>query len=485
MDQETEERPMTSPVETAIRGAVTTGLMGVASLNRKLRRAKTPNPYLTGIHTPLKAEATYTDLKVTGEIPASLNGLYVRNGPNPLKTPNHATHHWFVGDAMLHGVRLKDGKALWYRNRWIRGAHISEALREKPVPGPQGRGTPNTNVVGHAGKILAIVEAGGFPAEMSETLETQTFSDFDGTMGKAFSAHPHLDPDTGEMHAITYTPQDPVTVWHTVLDKQGRVRRNEPIAVQDGPSIHDCMITKSYVIVMDLPVTFSMPSLIAGDSFPYRWNPKHAARIGLLPREGKGSDIIWCDIDPCYIFHPANAFETADGKVVMDAAVHATMFAEGATGPDSVRTPFERLVIDPVAKRVTRTVIDASPQEFPRPDERRMGKPYRYAYCVALPDIPDPGTLADSRIIKHDLEAGTRQVRDFGKGKTPGEFVFVPAHASSGEDEGWLIGYVLDRASNATDLVILNARDFTGPAQARITIPHAIPPGFHGNFIAM
>jgi carotenoid cleavage dioxygenase len=98
---------MTSPVETAIRGAVTTGLMGVASLNRKLRRAKAPNPYLTGIHTPVKSEATFTDLKVTGEIPPALNGLYVRNGPNPLKDPNHATHHWFVGDGMLHGVRLK------------------------------------------------------------------------------------------------------------------------------------------------------------------------------------------------------------------------------------------------------------------------------------------------------------------------------------------------------------------------------------------
>jgi len=133
---------MTSPVETAIRGAVTAGLMGVATLNRKLRRAKAPNPYLTGIHTPLKSEATFTDLKVTGEIPAALNGLYVRNGPNPLKAPNHATHHWFVGDGMLHGLRLQDGKALWYRNRWLRSSAISEALGEAPAPGPRGASGP-------------------------------------------------------------------------------------------------------------------------------------------------------------------------------------------------------------------------------------------------------------------------------------------------------------------------------------------------------
>lgn len=476
---------MTSPVETAIRGLVTPALMGVASLNRAMRRAKGPNPYLTGIHTPLKSENTFTDLKVTGEIPAGLNGLYLRNGPNPLKAPNPATHHWFVGDAMLHGVRIQGGKALWYRNRWIRAPHIADALKEPHVPGPTGRGTPNTNVVGHAGKILAIVEAGGYPAEVSETLETRRFSDFDGTFGKAFSAHPHLDPDTGEMHAICYAGGEATTIWHTVLGMDGKVRRNEPIEVVNGPSIHDCMITKNYVIVMDLPVTFSMNALISGESFPYRWNDKHRARIGLLPREGKGSDIIWCDVEPCYIFHPANAYETEDGKVIMDAAVHATMFDAGANGPDSKRTPFERLTIDPVAKKVARKVIDESPQEFPRPDERRTGKPYRYAYTLALPENGDTAFMGDSRLFKHDLEAGTREVHDFGKGKMPGEFVFVPAHANSGEDEGWLVGFVVDTEKKTTDFVILNARNFAGAPQATITIPVQIPPGFHGNFVAM
>lgn len=481
---------MPGPVETAIRGIVTTGIMGVAGINRAMRRAKGPNPYLTGIHTPVKKEVTLTDLKVTGEIPASLNGLYVRNGPNPLKAPNPATHHWFTGDGMLHGLRLKDGKAQWYRNRWLRSSEVSAALGEKRAPGPRsgdgaGRDNANTNVVGHAGKIFAIVEAGAFPIEVNEMLETQAHTDFDGTLGKAFSAHPHLDPGTGEMHAICYFAMDPTTVWHVVVDSSGKARRNEPIAVQDGPSIHDCMITKSYVVVMDLPVTFSMAAMIAGDSFPFRWNPKHKARIGLLPREGKGSDIIWCDIDPCYIFHPANAFETADGKVTMDACVYKSVFDTGASGPDSSGTPFERLTIDPAAKKVTRKVIDASAQEFPRPDERLTGKPYRYAYCVALPAAGTPGFLGDTRLFKHDLETGERQAHDFGKGRMPGEFVFVPAHANSGEDEGWLIGYVLNANNDTTDLVILNARNFDGPAQATITIPQRIPPGFHGNFIPL
>lgn len=477
---------MPSPVEAAIRGVVTQGLMGVANFNRAHRKAKAPNPYLTGIHTPLTDERTLTDLKVTGAIPAALSGLYLRNGPNPFTPPNPATHHWFAGDGMLHGVRLDGGKALWYRNRWVRSAEISQALGETPIPGPASRfGSPNTNVVPMAGKIWAIVEAGGLPVEVSEMLESRTRSDFDGILAKGFTAHPHLDPVTGETHAICYNAMEPTVIWHTVLGTDGKVRRHEPIAVQDGPSIHDCMITKNYVIVMDLPVTFSMPALISGENFPYRWNPKHAARIGLLPREGKGDEIIWCEISPCYIFHPANAYETEDGKVIMDACVHSAVFADGQKGPNAATTTFESLEIDPAAHKVTRTVLDAAPQEFPRPDERRIGQPYRYAYTVALPPTGTADWMGASSLFKHDLGARTREVHDFGAGRVPGEFVFVPAHANAAEDEGWLIGYVIDTNTDTTDLVILNAQDFTGPAAAAITIPHRIPPGFHGNWVAI
>ncbi len=479
---------MTSPVETAIRSVVTKGVLSLAEFNRKHRKAKAPNPYLNGIHKPLDTETTIVDLKVTGDIPAALKGLYVRNGPNPADKPNPATHHWFLGDGMLHGLRLEGGEAKWYRNRWVRSTKVSTILGEAPAPGPRaatGADAVNTNVIGHAGKIWAIVEAGGMPVEVSEELETRTHTDLDGTLEKALSAHPHLDPDTGELHAICYYAQTADTIWHLVIDTDGRVRRNEPIAVEHGPSIHDCMITENYVVVMDLPVTFSMMALIMGDTFPYRWNPRHAARIGLLPREGKGDEIIWCDVDPCYIFHPANAYETEDGKVVMDACVHSRMFAPGAVGPDAPACAFEHLEIDPASQRVTRTVLDASPQDFPRPDERLTGKPYRYAYCVALPEGGSSAFMGDSRIFKHDLAEGTRQTRDFGAGKLPGEFVFIPAHDTSEEDEGWLMGLVVDTANETTDLVILNAQDFTGPQVAAITIPQRIPPGFHGNWIPM
>ncbi len=477
---------MASAVETLIRKVATKGILKVAAYNRdRLEPLKKPHPYLSGIHLPMNAERTLDDLKVTGTIPAALDGRYIRIGPNPATAPNPASYHWFTGDGMVHGVRLKDGKALWYRNRWIKSKAVSAALRQPEAPGPRNglSDTVNTNVLSHGGQTWALVEAGGYPVRIDENLETIAHDPFGGTLQKGFSAHPHLDPETGEMHAICYQGNDATIIRHVVVDKTGKVRREEPITVNSGPMIHDCMITKNFVIIMDLTVTFSMKLLLAGASFPYKWNPDHQARIGLLPRDGTNDDVIWCDVAACQIFHPANAYETDDGKVIFDACVHDSMFAESTQGPDSKHVPFERWTIDPVARSVSRAVIDAAAQEFPRPDERFIGKPYRYVYAMALTE-GDVSFLSQSMLYKHDLIAGTRQVHDFGAGRIPGEFVFIPRTADAPEGDGWLMGYVVNMNDETTDLVILDAANFTGAPQAVIHIPHRIPPGFHGNWVA-
>ncbi len=456
----------------------------IADVNRK-RLAKTGeiHPYLTGIHRPMAEEKTLTDLAVTGTIPAALNGRYLRIGPNPAK-PDPAGYHWFVGDGMVHGLALKDGKALWYRNRWIRSKAVGAALGVDPAPGPRHglSDSVNTNVVSIAGRTWALVEAGSFPVEIGDTLEDQAYNPFDGTLQGSFTAHPHLDPLTGEHHAIAYEASDPTTVRHVVISPQGKVVRETPIAVEHGPSIHDCAITARYVVILDLPVTFSGKAMLGGHRFPYRWNPAHAARVGLMPRHGSGEDVIWCEVAPAYVFHVANAFDTADGKVVMDVIAYDTMFADSLQGPDASGR-FERWTIDPAARRTERRVIDASPQEFPRPDERLFGQPYRYAYTVAAPDETEAQFFGVTRLYKHDLKIGGRQVHDFGDQRHPGEFVFVPAGPDAAEDEGWMIGLVIDMANDTTDLVILDAQAFEAPPVASVRIPHRAPPGFHGNWL--
>ncbi|MBB5708301.1 carotenoid oxygenase family protein [Sphingopyxis panaciterrulae] len=479
---------MASNVETLIRGAVAKGIGKVADFNRRrLPRPTDAHPYLTGIHKPMEEELTLEALAVDGEIPAALSGRYLRNGPNPALPPDPASYHWFTGAGMVHGIRIEGGRAHWYRNRWVRGAEACAKLGEPVPPGPraaEGFDAPNTNVVGLAGRTFAIVEAGGKPAELSDTLGTIAHNPFDGTLAGPYTAHPHHDPFANETHAITYQGDRPNMVWHVVLDADAHVIREEAVAVADGPSIHDCAITRNYALVFDLPVTFSMKSLLAGYRFPYAWNEAHPARVGLLPRAGAGSEILWVPVDPCYVFHPANAFETADGKVIVDVVAHDTMFAESKRGPDSPRSRMERWTIDPTADTTTRTVIHDHNQEFPRYDERRTTRSYRYIYSVALPDGAGELAIADTRLFRHDLENGTTETRDFGPGRHPGEFVFVPRSPEGAEGDGWLVGLVVNMNDETTDLVILNADDFMGPPQAVVHLPHRVPPGFHGNWVA-
>ena len=472
---------MPNPVQAAVRAVVEGGVELVAAYNRK-RLPRAGSPYLVGVHAPMPAELTLRDLAVTGAIPAGLNGQYLKMGANPV-SPDHAGHHWFLGDGMVHGIAIRDGKALWYRNRWIGSRLAAAALGRAAAPGPRrGRNdTVNTNVAAIGGRPFALVEAGSFPVELSRDLKEQRYSTFDGTLGGSFTGHPHLDPLTGEQHAVCYDGSIWDTVRHVVVSADGKVVRDVPVAVEHGPCIHDCAFTARFAIVLDLPVTFSMRAVLGGYEFPFRWNPAHRARVGLLPRDGDGAGIIWCDVEPCFVFHVANAYDDGDGRVVLDVIAYDTMFASGASGLDALGR-FERWTVDPVARSVARRVVDATPQEFPRIDERRFGQAHRYVYTVAVPPDGNPQLTGATRIYKRDLETGGCRMHDFGDGHLPGEFVFVPADAGAAEDEGWLVGLVINTADETTDLAVLDARSFEAAPVATVRLPHRIPPGFHGNW---
>ena len=482
---------MASVIEKTIRAAVTPALMGISNFNRKrLPKPKGGHPYLTGLHRPMEEEETISAMQVTGEIPSQLDGRYLRIGPNPVKKPDSGSHHWFIGDGMAHGIRISGGEANWYRNRWVRSNAVSDALGEERKPGKRNplTDTANTNIVGIDGRTFALVEGGGFPVELDDELETIAHNPFDGTLSHSFSAHPHEDPATGELHAICYHGPVADTVWHVVVSPEGKVVREEPIKVKDGPSIHDCAITENFVLVFDLPATFSMKRMLKGYGFPYGWNPDHGARVGLMPRNGTNSDIIWCELDElCYVFHPANAYETEDGKVAVDLVAHESMYAGSAFGPGGKWSRFERWTIDPQSSSVDRKILHDHNQEFPRYNEQYTCKPYRYAYAVALAERENVVLdVAGSKLFKHDVEAGTTEVRELGANRHPGEFVFVPRgdSADAAEDDGWLVGLVIDSENETTELQILNADDFQGEPQAVVHVPHRIPPGFHGNWVA-
>ncbi len=439
------------------------------------------NPFLSGAFAPVGEEVTARQLKVQGELPKDLNGLYVRIGPNPVKRPKADKHHWFVGDGMVHGLKLREGQALWYRNRYIGSATVQKALGRPLVPG-ETRGifdTVNTNVYGHAGRIWASVEAGPTPVQLDGELNSVRHGMFDSPARHPYSAHPHLDPVTGDLHAVCYDAIQHRKLSYVRVDAKGKVDKVVHIPVKHGPMVHDCAITRSKVIILDLPVTFSWLALLKRETFPYHWNKKHPARVGLLPRDGHAEDIRWLDVDPCYVFHPCNAYDLPDGSVVLDVVAHRDMFADSRVGPEGNTEPrFERWTLPAGGSKVRREVICTRNQEFPRLNETLFGQPYRYAYAVeAAVD-----QVGGQHLLKHDLDTRQTTALQLGPDLKPGEFVFVPRPSAAAEDDGWLIGYAFDLRSGLGQFHVVDAA--TMRSQAVVEIPAPVPMGFHGNWVA-
>jgi len=438
--------------------------------------------YLQGNYAPVTEEVTVTELAVTGTLPAYLDGRYLRNGPNPLAA-DPATYHWFSGEGMVHGVRIRDGEAHWYRNRWVRNQTVAAALGEPWKGGPVHGDfdfAANTNVIGHAGRTLAIVEAGSRPYELTDDLETVGVCDFDGTLPGGYTAHPKRDPATGELHAVSYFWGWGNKVQYSVIGTDGRVRRTVDVEVGASPMLHDMSLTERYAVIYDLPVVFNLELAMAGASIPYAWDPDYAARIGLLPREGDAADVRWFDVEPCYVFHPLNAYDDGD-RVVLDVVRHPRMFDRNRLGPDEGIPTLDRWTVDLTAGKVIEERLDDRGQEFPRVDERVVGRRHRYGYAVGVvTDGDDHLDFASNALIKHDMVTGTTTVRRFPRAGA-GEFVMVPSSDDAGEDDGVVMGFVFDPERGASDLVVLDAA--TLDDVARVRLPVRVPYGFHGNWV--
>ncbi|MGH9078493.1 MAG: carotenoid oxygenase family protein [Acidimicrobiales bacterium] len=436
------------------------------------------NRYLEGNYAPVSDEMTGEDLRVTGSLPEALCGRYLRNGPNPIAPPEPSTYHWFSGSGMVHGIRLRDGRAEWYRNRFVRSADVATALREPVRPGPVHAGmdfSANTNVIGHAGRTYAIVEAGARPYELTYELDTVGPSDFGGTLPGGYTAHPKRDPVSGELHAISYYWGWGNKVQYTVTDVAGRVRTAVEVEIGGPASIHDMSLTERFAVLYDLPVVFDSEAAMSGALFPYHWDPAYRPRVGLLEREGGAGDVTWFDVETCYVFHAMNAYDDGD-QVILDVVRHPKMFDTQLLGPDEGPPTLDRWTIDRATGKVVEERLDDAGQEFPRVDERLVGRRHRFGYTSAFLEGRDG-------LAKHDLDRRTKEFRPLDSGDGGTEAVFVPTGPDAAEDDGWVLSLTHDVAADTSQLLVLNARDFTGEPQAVVHLPQRVPFGFHGNWV--
>ncbi|MEU6103981.1 carotenoid oxygenase family protein [Streptomyces flaveolus] len=451
-------------------------------------------PFLTGAFAPVTEELTAFGLTVTGRIPHDLDGRYLRNGPNALGLEDVRAHHWMLGDGMVHGVRLRGGRAEWYRNRWVRSSQVRAKLGETcPGQAPPDDFACNTHVIPYKGRILAMQEGGPLPYELDGELGTVRPYDFRSTLQGAFTAHTKYDAAADELHAIAYYP-----TWdhvrHIMIDRTGRVARATRIPVADAPMMHDFALTEKYVVIADVPITFDGAAAEAGAVVPYVWNDKHPMRIGLLPRAGGTTR--WFDIDPVYYSHTLNAYDQGDTVVVEYTAFPAPFHAagRGTGGPSATGAPtLDRWVIDLRAGRVHSSRLDDRPQEFPRINESLVSRRHRYAYTASTAEMwrayeAVDGAWPDEKfanyLVKHDMLRGSRLLHRFPGNAAVSEPVFVPRRGARDEDDGYVLSYVNDPERGATDLIILSAQDFGGHPLARVHLPGRVPLGFHGSWIA-
>ncbi len=442
--------------------------------------------YMKGNYAPVADEVDAVDLPVTGQLPTELNGRFFRNGANP--APGVTPSHWFDGDGMIHGIRLRDGNAEWYRNRWVRTKLLAGEQRFDPetFDFDLSAGRANTHVLRHGGRILAL-EEGSFPNEISPDLDTLGPTDFGGAVTTPVTAHPHVCAETGEMHFFGYGLVSEPYVTYYVADASGQVIHAQPIDTPAPVMMHDFAISRNHAIFMDLPVVFDLDIALSGGGMPFCWRPDNGSRIGLVDRRkiGTGAPVEtrWFDIDSCYVFHIVNAWDEEDGNVVvLDAGRHQSMW-DGS--PDAFEPCYLwRWRFDLRTGKVTEQQLDDVEHAFPRIDDRRTGFENRYSWAVT--GRPDEPAITDAAtgVVKYDLSDGSSTFHDFGAGRSTSEPIFVPADDAAAEDEGWILSFVYDKADQTSQFVVLDAADMSADPVATIALPQRVPHGFHGSWIA-
>jgi carotenoid cleavage dioxygenase-like enzyme len=424
--------------------------------------------WMQGNYAPITDELTVTDLPVQGTIPAELSGSYVRNGFNP---PGAVPFHWFFGAGMVHGFDLRDGRVS-YRNRYVRTPYLEHDLDLMSAMGDLRASPANTNIVRHAGRLLALEEA-HLPWELDTALETVDSVDFDGRLTTPMTAHPKICPITGEMLFFGYQfLSEPYLTYHRV-DAAGQLVQSEVIDIPRPVMMHDFTVTEHYAIFFDLPIVFAL------EHGGFKFDRDAGARIGVMPRTGTNAEVTWYEVEPCTVFHALNSYERGD-EIVVQVCRADSIMAGGMDDLGDQATLWE-WTIDTTRGTVAEVQLDDRNGDFPRIDDRRVGLPARYGYVAGL--VPGPSPMFSSEIFRYDLEAGTSAVHSFGEGARVFEPVFAPAGPDAAEDEGWILVLSHDDPSATTTLNVLDAQDFTAPPVARVALPQRVPFGAHGNWM--
>ena len=453
--------------------------------------------YLTGVFEPVLDEITDANLEVTGEIPRDLNGLFVHNGPNPRFKPNLG-HSWFDGDGMLHAVQVESGRAT-FRSRWIETAGLKADLaagcatfigsQAMPGKGKRHKNVANTDVVYHAGRLLALWWEGDEPHELSlPDLRTKGTFNYGGTLAGGLTSHAKIDPKTGELLFISWGRKAPFLSVGVASDG-GRVTRHTPVELP-GPRIqHDMAISDRFVCVFDFPMLLDLKRPDQ-KMLGFVFDNDTPARFGLVDRRDASAPVLWFDVSPCFMWHVSSAWDEGDEFVLVGARLANPTRIDRAgrvrnDGPIidgehrfNARLHMWRLNLETGA--VIERQLDDAMVEFPRINDAYMGAASRYSYMV---ELRDESTVKGGALLKYDLQTGKRAQLRLPAGQIAYEMSFAPREGGTGEDDGYLVGFVTNEAGLTTEFWITPSRALSDGPVAHIKLPQRVAPKFHSRWI--
>jgi carotenoid cleavage dioxygenase-like enzyme len=455
-----------------------------------------PNPYLSRGFEPLRTEYEQVHLRIEGEIPSQLDGTFYRIGPSP-QFPPRGVYNPLNGDGMIHAFEVHQGRVS-YRNRWVRtqqwkidrdagramfGTSGNPADSDPAVAGMKTDGVANTNLLWHGGKLLAL-EEGHAPIEIHpDSLETIGGWNFAGRLPRNMTAHPKIDPASGEMIAFANFPIGRLTgdIELYFVDAAGILIRSQMIHGPFPALIHDFAITCDFVVIFFCPVTVSIKRAMAGGP-AIAWEPGKGTQVAVVPRNGSSDDVRWFGSPACMAWHSMNAFSDGDRIVVDVCPQESAVFprADGsATDPHLAAQFLTRWEFDfrkPGAFEATR--LNDLICEYPRIDERRVGLDYRYGY-VACMGGPGTDDIFHRGLARFDHVTRTTQTWTVGPRFAVAEPVFVPRTPDAREGDGFVMTNIFDEHRNASHLAIFAADAIERGPIARAHLEHRVPVGFH------
>lgn len=455
-------------------GAATTTMIGCADDEPAVKF------WQQGNFRPVSEEVTETGLKVEGSIPPELSGLYVRNGTN---SSTGISEHFFGGDGMMHGVRLENGQAKWYRNRYVDTPVYRKESGGFGAPKPEDT-TSAVSLIYHGGQLMSLGEF-GYPYLIDPNdLSTRGVFNYDGKLTGNMTAHPRIDPATGELLFFGYNVMEPYLTYMRA-DASGNMLQVEPITLTGPSMIHDFAVTDNYVVFMEMQVRFSWLSAIAGSGLPFKWDDAAPCRFGVMPRTGNDADVKWFDVPSCFIFHIMNSFEQGD-EVVVDAARYDHLWVKSSH--DFFHPArLSRFAMNMKTGKASVEQIHPGAMEFPQVNRSLWTKPYRYGYSLVVDEVNDsPERINDAEggLRKYDLQTGEVDSYLPGPALTPGEAVFIPARESGGaEDEGYLASFLYDKNTDTSAFCLFDATRVSAGPIARVQLPVRVPVGFHGVWV--